>query len=579
MKRALLFVALFWPVCAAAQYIDGLPPAASVSPSDLAIICQGGNGNAGTCTTKRATVTQVLGAAGNPYNLRTFCGAVGDGVADDSGALKKCINAVNTSYAAGTPAYISIPSGIFLIKSASGTMPAFAQHVPGAVIGAGTHKSYIQLDTSYVGDLFAWSEAWMGNNYTGPGFVPSQDMAGPLVSGITVTGNTTSASQQNAFRFYDRNDHVLFKDVDVFYLNGQCLAMGHTLAEPQAYMRESSFWNLKCWNTGTTSLPAVEISSTTPLSSDSTNELAFYDLNIFSSAGAGASISSPGVYAQTNGIKFYNLRSESNLYDAVDVGLSTDLGAVSGVDIYGLNVPAIATGRFGLKISAGGASQPYAINVFGANFQGSGGGVDIDNANLVYLNLANIAVSQAPVTYGPNSGANVVIDGAAATDGMSFNYSTSWPDPLEARVPFRTVGLPNSANRAGNAVMRVTTTGASAVRLTMDGAAANGQNCFNPVVTQSYNLSIQLNAQDATTASKFYQWALPVGYFSAWSGKASAYFQGGTPATTSNGTLTGIGVAVSADATNGCLNIAFTPPTANTDTWNVTVLITFVRSP
>ena len=28
-------------------------------------------------------------------------------------------------------------------------------------------------------------------------------------------------------------------------------------------------------------------------------------------------------------------------------------------------------------------------------------------------------------------------------------------------------------------------------------------------------------------------------------------------------------VAATADTTNGCLNISFTPPTSNTDTWNV----------
>ena len=179
-------------------------------------------------------------AYGTEFDLKASCGATGNGSADDSGPLALCINKVNSSYAAHVPAYIHVPAGIFLIKNGT-TIPAFSPTVPGAVIGDGNHKAYFELDTSFTGDLFSWSEAWGGTAYIGPAFNPTGDNAGPTVIGLTVAGSTAASTQQNAFRFYDRNDLILMRDIDVFFLNGQCMSIGRTLNQTQAWARESSF--------------------------------------------------------------------------------------------------------------------------------------------------------------------------------------------------------------------------------------------------------------------------------------------------------------------------------------------------
>lgn len=68
MKRIAPFLGLLLlALPARAQYLDGLPPAVSVSSSDIIPICQGGTaGHAGTCTTRKATASQLqLGSLTN----------------------------------------------------------------------------------------------------------------------------------------------------------------------------------------------------------------------------------------------------------------------------------------------------------------------------------------------------------------------------------------------------------------------------------------------------------------------------------------------------------------------------------
>jgi hypothetical protein len=49
-------------------YLDGLPPAASVSVTDLIAVDQGGTANIpGTATTRKATVAQFFGGSSTPF--------------------------------------------------------------------------------------------------------------------------------------------------------------------------------------------------------------------------------------------------------------------------------------------------------------------------------------------------------------------------------------------------------------------------------------------------------------------------------------------------------------------------------
>ena len=126
-------------------------------------------------------------------------------------------------------------------------------------------------------------------------------------------------------------------------------------------------------------------------------------------------------------------------------------------------------------------------------------------------------------------------------------------------------------------------TGATAVRLTIANAGASSSTCSNMSGQMAYGLAITLLAFDTTTPTK--SWSATWG---GGSGAPHILSQGATASTTlvdgvttainpdatrSNGTLTGIGATIAADTTNACINLQFTPPTGNTDTWHITAKV------
>src|SRR4051812_34966233 len=105
------------------------------------------------------------------------------------------------------------------------------------------------MDNTYVGDLFSWSEAWMASHYPFGGDTAdvTNQKAGPLVQDLTIVGNRTAASAQYALRFYDRDDQILVRNVNMFYVKGSCISTGILSATTQAFIRESRFENVRCY--------------------------------------------------------------------------------------------------------------------------------------------------------------------------------------------------------------------------------------------------------------------------------------------------------------------------------------------
>jgi hypothetical protein len=525
-------------------------------------------------------------AASTPseIDLKLTCGAIGNGVSDDSKALKTCIDLVNTAYANHTPAYLHVPAGIYLIKNTNGAMPGFAVGVPGGVVGDGPNKSTIWLDAGYGGNVFSWSGASSTVDFPGDTVNPLDNLNTPLVSGLTIIGNLSASHQQNALMFYDLDDAVTVRDVEVYSMPGYCLSVGQTEHNSVAYVRESFFENLKCWNSGTSLLPAVAIGSTTSSTSDATNELSFYKLDVFHAASTGVAISNKEQWSATRLIKFFGLRIEDSAKDGLDIGLPTDSGRVQEIDIYDLDEPAVADGYYGVKVTTGGANIPYGINIRALQIgSGSGSGIDLDHAMNVLVQ-STFATRGPNITLGAGAGANISFSSSGGPQPSAWTYAygalKSYGDSLSSDAsPAIVYGIPASADRAGTAVMEATTSSSAPATLTMDGAAPNGQNCFNPGYSQGYNLSIQLLAQDVTTPSKNYSWTMPIAYFNAWYGAGTATLSLAKPYTISNGPIGGTSVVLTADRSLGCLNLAFMPPSGNIDNWTVEAKITFVHSP
>jgi hypothetical protein len=338
--------------------------------------------------------------------LTDDCGAKGDGKADDSSALKACLDRLQSALNAGHPTVLRIPAGHYRITGSNGEMPTIRWR-GGTIQGDGPHASYIILDESYRGALFSWSEAWTGRNY-GADYDPMKDANGPTITGLQIVGSLRARAVQNAFVFYDRADHVLMRDIEVINLKGQCLSLGRPKFVPVAYVRESFFENLKCWGTGTSSLPAVDIGSHTAPNSDGSNELDFYKLAIFDSASEGLVIRNPNNASATRRIRFFGLRLEKCGGDCVVIGAASDRGQISGIDIFSLTV--VQAGASALHVGAGAsAPEPYQISVNGG-FLGPGNkqGAYIEAARLIELNLSHV---DSPILLGPRAKLNVRFSG------------------------------------------------------------------------------------------------------------------------------------------------------------------------
>ena len=169
-------------------------------------------------------------------------GAKGDNSTDDSGAFASAIQEVNALRKDGSRVSLCIPPGYYRLASRS--LPTFLYG--GLVIGT-YHQSIITIDPSYKGDVFSWSEAWEhGSSYSADSLPlrPVSERAGPGAVGVVVTGSPHSENLQNAFVFYDRNDLILMRDVEVRGMHGRGLVIGTPKSTALAYGRESSFFNV-----------------------------------------------------------------------------------------------------------------------------------------------------------------------------------------------------------------------------------------------------------------------------------------------------------------------------------------------
>jgi hypothetical protein len=344
-------------------------------------------------------------------DLKQQMGAKGDGVSDDSASLVAAINQVNTNYTNKISSIITVPPGSYLIKS--NAIPAFSPGVPGAIYGAGPHRTYFQLDSSYVGDLFSWSESWISTAYVS-GMTGAQDKAGPQAKGFTVLGNTSAGSQQNVFRFYDRNDHVLMEDVEAYFINGQFLSCGRTLNQSIGFMRESHFRNLKAFNCGTVSQPVIELSSTTTVSSDATNELQFHGLNLFGAKGKGIVINNPNSFNSTRLIKMFGVRIEAGGDDGISIGLVTDTGQTSNIGIHGWELSSGLINTYGLAVNTNGSFVPYGIYVNDGVINTLGSGINLQRCNGLQIILSSMNVGQNTVTTTANA-LNYIVSGPNTT--------------------------------------------------------------------------------------------------------------------------------------------------------------------
>jgi hypothetical protein len=426
------------------------------SPTISGTISGGPNlGSSTTTATGSSTARSLADRFAHVINVRDY-GAKGNGSTDDSAAFAAAINSA-IAYSGGGRPSIYLPGGTYLLAGTA--LPLIT--VPISIYGDGEHNTYLQVSSSYAGtDVFSFSEVWIKSAYTNP-LLSSSDPAGVNLRGFTIIGNSSAASQQNAFSFYDRNDFVVMRDIEVFLMNGRCLWFGATKNQSQAYLRESHIDHVRCSHTGTSSAPAVEISSVSTSGSDATNTNSFSGLNIVNSISSGLVIRNPNNFSATRTMDFFGLRVENSGADNIDIGLSSDSGQIEGIHIYGMeniNPGATNAGFYGLNINPGG-TQAYDINVFGGFIGPCNGatacnGVNLNNTRLTEVHLENIQTSGTNITTGASLGGQVEIDGNGAEQGWTYSINAAVPQKL--LTPIRKQGDPSASSSSSAALSSVT---------------------------------------------------------------------------------------------------------------------------
>lgn len=250
-----------------------------------------------------------------------------------------------------------------------------------------------------------------------------------------------------------------------------------------------------------------------------------------------------GAYSRTNAIYPVQVGSQG----AGQTGLAIGNGSANGIGAMALGggSPA-AGGAAALAWNFGTSAGGFGATAFGHN------------------STANGTYSVAMGENGVAAGSVGRVGGEQGSDRGHYG-ADAWGCPQ-----FNTTG----DCQTRRLLLRGTGGGTSAIRLTADGAAASGSNCVNTVANSGFSLIVTVLAFDHTTPSKNTTWPNWTMLLTEGGAASSeALIAAAAPTPLSNGTLTGAAVASSADTTNGCLNLTFTPPTGNTDTWDIVASI------
>ncbi len=351
---------------------------------------------------------------------------------DDTAALTNAFNYESQLNQAGSPACVSFPGGIYVVTSA---LPTF-YHSNGCVEGAGRDKTFVYAAPSLAGDVMSWSEDWAASTYPFGAPTPyvSQSNTGPIIKDMDIIGDQSSTNVQNGITFFDRDDSIDMEDVEMSYLTGSCLRTGYLKNTTQSYIRESQFDNIRCFNSGSSTSPAMDIG--TDSTGDGTNEIDFNTINIYAPNGPGFVIRSTNLSStRTSGtIRVNQLRVEGQegdigLYqgDLVRVGDSSLPGAVTAVHFDELHLVNPYLGYAAMRLTADSSTdQPYGITVTNGDMTASPGfgrGLEIDagrNNTFSFWPMSmldyGLYVGAAPMVGGNN------IVSSDATEGSLYAY-------------------------------------------------------------------------------------------------------------------------------------------------------------
>lgn len=424
------------------------------------IIGIGTNPNDGTGDAIRSAFTKVnqnfaeLYQSGSILNAR-FLGAKADGVTDDAPVISSAMQASEAGFAAGQPNIIVFPPGIYRIASALPT-----NGYPVSLFGAGANQTWFLVDAGFAGDVFSWSDVWIGTAASSSTINLAASKRGVTVSGLSVLGNRLATAQQNAFVFYDRADFVNFRDVGIHYINGRAIyGCGILKNAPESYLRESCFQNVEIFRCGATGAPVVEIGSIG--TGERSNEIDIDGLNIFAPYDIGLVLRGNRTGTAVNDVKIGRLRIEglqsgTTAAPLLQIGDATLQGNVNNIYINDAELIDPYTGYPALLLTAtSNTTAPYQIHFKGTIGGGgpNGKGIEIDAGRGLSFDIRamNTIDTNLVVGSGPKVGSNIVINAYGQESSWTTSIDPSSVANVQKPAPLRQFSASSLAATADGA--------------------------------------------------------------------------------------------------------------------------------
>lgn len=245
----------------------------------------------------------------------------------------------------------------------------------------------------------------------------------------------------------------------------------------------------------------------------------------------------------------------TGFYSKTNTAYTTPVGP-TGYGTQGIIIGVGQANGSGAVALGGGASLANGQNSFAT---GPGNNITSNGNGSAALNHNNVVSSQYALAAGDTN----TISG---NDGFIFGFSGNDHGAILAETHGCVKFTTNGDCQWQQFFLRGTGNTGGAIRLTSDGNAPSFFNCANLPINSTYSLNVTVVATDHTTVGNNETWQnwgmlLTTGA----SVGTTALVKASTPTPLSNGSTSSI--SVTADTSEGCLNISVTPP--NSDVWNV----------
>jgi hypothetical protein len=328
---------------------------------------------------------------------------------DDSASVNAAIIQANTFVTGGGfRKNLYFPGGNYWIAAA---LTMLGGNV--GITGDGVNISKVTVSPAFTGDLFSWSDAWIGNSgSTGGTTIQAGAKSGVNVTNIHVVGNRLSPNIQNAFVFYDHTDFLIMDRVQVETLHGRAFYAGIVKNDAESYIRESHFSNFRMFSDGAPGFPVFEINSNAAGDSSNTDELsgidiyAPYDVGIWIHGIQNAPRGIFGDYIRIEGVEVGGVGA-----DLLMLGDTTNNTIMQSVMFSHLDLIDPYQGFAAVHLTSPSASfVPYGMQLSGVIGGGLpyGRGLQLDFSRASSYAFQLISTSDINVTIGANSSNNLL---------------------------------------------------------------------------------------------------------------------------------------------------------------------------